>query len=160
MGLSKDPAKRANQLANLVPGMFKPGNKRGKGRPRATIRTLIEQFEAEGMTMPSPTEISKIYFYIAARTEAELKAILGNKELPMMTRIIARGVLDRKGLDVLEKIVNRAYGTEQRIDITTNGKDLHVEPLQIHFVADKEALAKVQQEVEPINTSVESEQKE
>ena len=65
----------------------------------------------------------------------------------MMTRIIAKGVLDKKGLDVLERIINRAYGKEQRIDITTNGKDLKPEPLTIHFVADREALAKIENEI-------------
>ena len=152
MALSKDPVKRERQLANLAKGMFKKGHKHGKGRPRTTIRSIVEQFEAEGMTMPSPSEISKIYFYTAARTEEELEEMVKNKDLPMMTRIIARGVLDKKGLDVLERIVDRAYGKEQRVDITTNGKDLHVEPLQIHFVADREALAKIQEEVKPIES--------
>ena len=153
MALSKDPEKRARQLANLKTMVFEKGNKYGKGRPRSTIRTMVEQFEAEGMVMPTPLEISKIYVYVATRTEEELKAILGNKELPMMTRIIAKGVLDKKGLDVLEKIIDRAYGKEQRVDITTNGKDVVVEPLQIRFVADKEALARAQGEVQPISES-------
>lgn len=156
MALSKDPIKRAKQLANLKIGMAKKGDVLNpKGRPRATISTLVQQFEAEGMTMPTPAEISKMYFYIAARTEAELKALMSDKEQPMMVRIIAKGVLDKKGLDVLERIVDRAYGKEQRIDITTNGKDLHVEPLQIHFVADKEALARVQSEVKPMEEAKE-----
>lgn len=69
----------------------------------------------------------------------------------MMIRIIARGVLDKKGIDILEKIVNRAYGSQQRLDITTNGKELQREPLTIKFVADKDALAKVKQEVDDVN---------
>lgn len=151
MALSKDPVVRAKQLANLEKGKFKPGQvPNPKGRPRTTIGSIIQQFEAEGMAMPSPSEISKIYFYTAARTEDELKDMVKDKSLPMMTRIIARGVLDKKGLDVLERIVDRAYGKEQRVDITTNGKDLHIEPLQIHFVADKEQLAKIQDEVKPM----------
>lgn len=148
MALSKDPNKRKNQLANLAQGMFKKGEcANPKGRPRKTIGLLVEQFEAEGMTMPSPSEISKLYFYIASRTESELKAILGDKEQPMMTRIIARGVLDKKGLDVLERIVDRAYGKEQRIDITTNGKDIKQDPLVVQFVATKEQLEAIAQEV-------------
>ena len=152
MALSKDPVKRARQIANVTKNLIKKGEVRNPhGRPRTTIGSLAKQFEEEGMTMPSPTEISKIYFYTAARTEDELKKMMADKSLPMMTRIIAKGVLDKKGLDVLERIVDRAYGKEQRIDITTNGKDLHVEPLQIQFVADKEALAKAQGEVKPID---------
>lgn len=150
MGLSSDPIKKARQLANLELGKWKKGDIPNPQGRRTTVSDLVKQFEAEGMSMPKPNEISKIYFYTAARTEEELKAMLANKSLPMMVRIIAKGVLDKKGLDVLEKIVDRAYGKEQRVDITTNGKDLHVEPLQIHFVADKEALARVQGEVQPI----------
>ena len=70
----------------------------------------------------------------------------------MMMRIIARGVLDKKGIDILEKIVNRAYGSQQRLDITTNGKELQREPLTIKFVADKNALEKVQEEVSDMDT--------
>ena len=108
---------------------------------------LAEQFEKEGMTMPSPHEIAKIYFYTAARTEGELKEMLQDKELPMMTRIIAKGVLDKRGLDVLEKIIDRAYGKEQRIDLTTNGKDLKPEPLVLKIVANKDEWEKISNEI-------------
>lgn len=145
-GLSKDPVKRKNQLANLIP-IKKREVRNPHGRPRVNIGDIVKQFEGEGMKMPTPYEIAKIYFYTAARTENELKEMLGNKELPMMVRIIAKGVLDKRGLEVLEKIIDRAYGKEQRIDITTNGKDLKPEPLTIRFVANKEQLAKIEEEV-------------
>lgn len=145
-GLSKDPKKRAIQLSNLRPAA--KGEVHNKtGRPRTTIGSMVKEFEAAGLSMPSSNEIAKIYFYIASLKEDELKQTLANRDLPMMTRIIAKGVLDKKGLDVLEKIVDRAYGKEQRIDITTNGKDLKPEPLTIRFVANSEELAKIQQEV-------------
>lgn len=108
---------------------------------------MIKEFEDAGLFVPSPIEISKIYMYIATLKEEELKQTLQNKDLPMMTRIIAKGVLDRKGLDVLESIINRAYGKEQRIDITTNGKEIKNEPLVIRFVANKEELSKVSDEI-------------
>lgn len=147
-GLSKDPVKRARQLANLEKGKIKKGQINNPyGRPRATIRTMIDQMEAGGMQVPTPAEIAKIYYYIANLREDELKETLANKELPMMTRIIAKGVLDKKGLDVLETIMNRAFGKEQRIDITTNGKDLKPEPLVVQFVATKEQLEQISSEV-------------
>lgn len=161
MALSKDPTKRRKQLLNLEKGKFKKGQVTNpKGRPRKTITSLVQQFEAEGMVMPSPAEVSKLYVYIATRTEEELKAMMSDKEQPMMVRIVAKGVLDKKGLDVLEKIVERAYGKEHKVDITTNGKELHIEPLQIHFVADREALAKVQSEVPPVKTQEQSDGEE
>lgn len=148
MALSKDPKNREKQLQNLELGKAKKGQVLNpKGRPRTTISSMVKEFEAAGLAMPSPHEIAKIYFYIASLKEDELKQTLANKDLPMMTRIIAKGVLDKRGLDVLEKIIDRAYGKEQRLDITTNGKDLKPEPLTIRFVANSEELAKIQDEV-------------
>ncbi len=151
MPTSKDPIKRKKQLANLQKNMARPGDvKNPKGRPRTTIRSMIDDFEKRGMIVPSAHEISKIYVYIASQTEEELKQTMMDKTLPMMTRIIARGVLNKKGLDVVERIMDRAYGKEQRIDITTNGKDLKPEPLTIRFVANREELEKIRNEVPDI----------
>lgn len=68
----------------------------------------------------------------------------------MMMRIIARGILSKKGLDVIDRIVNRTYGAQQHIDITTNGKDIEAAPLTIRFIASKEDLEKIQAEVPDI----------
>ena len=147
-GLSKDPQKRKKQLDNLKKGMI-PKGKTGnpKGRPRSTIRTMIKDFEDAGLVVPSNEEIGKMYLYIATLNEEELKKLLNDKDLPMMTRIIARGILSKKGLDVVDKIVNRAYGNQQHIDITTNGKDLQPEPMKLIFVADRDALEKIESEI-------------
>jgi hypothetical protein len=151
MPISKDPEKRKRQIENLKKGMAKKGQVLNpKGRPRATIRSMIDKFEKQGMIVPTAQEISKIYVYIASQTEEELVKTMKDKELPMMTRIIARGVLQKKGLDVVERIMDRAYGKEQRIDITTNGKDLKPEPLTIRFVANREELEKIRNEVPDI----------
>lgn len=155
MSLSKDPVKRAKQLANLEKGKFKKGqvaNPLGAGaHKKSPLADFLHECEdLRGMAMPTPAEVAKMYFFIAALPEARLKTLLQDKEQPMMVRIIARGVLDKKGIDILEKIVNRAYGSQQRLDITTNGKELQREPLMIKFVADKDALAKVQGEVSEV----------
>ncbi len=148
MPISKDPAKRKKQLENLKKGMAKKGQVLNpNGRPRKTIRSVIAEFEKAGLIVPSNDEIGKMYLYIATLNEEELKRVLNDKEQPMMTRIIARGVLSKKGLDVVDRIVNRAYGQQQHIDITTNGKDIKQEPLTIRFVASKEELEKIQSEI-------------
>ena len=147
-GLSKDPVKRAKQIANVTKNKIKKGEVRNPhGRPRTTIRTMITEFEKQGLIVPTPSEISKIYLYIASLKENELKELLMNADLPMMTRIIAKGVLNKKGLDVVERIMDRAYGKEQRIDITTNGKDLKPEPLVVQVVSSREEWAKIAAEI-------------
>ena len=148
MAMSKDPAKRKKQLQNLEKGKIKKGQVNNpKGRPRSTIRTMIKDFEAAGLVVPSNEEMGKMYLYIATLNEEELKKLLSDKKLPMMTRIIAKGILGKKGLDVVDRIVNRAYGNQQHIDITTNGKDLQPEPMKLIFVADREQLAKIEAEI-------------
>lgn len=155
MGLSKDPEKRKRQLANLEKGKWKKGdvpNPLGGRAHKSPLADFLHECEdVRGMAMPTPAEVAKMYFFIAALPEERLKTLLKDKEQPMMVRIIARGVLDKKGIDILEKIVNRAYGSQQRLDITTNGKELQREPLTIKFVADKDALARVQGEVDDID---------
>ena len=154
-GLSKDPEKAKRQIAGLKKGMI-PKGKSGNpnGRPRSTIRTMIKEFQDAGLIIPTNEEIGKMYLYIASLSEEELKKLLGNKDLPMITRIIARGILSKKGLDVVDKIVDRAYGKQQHIDITTNGKDLQPEPMKIIFVANKEELEKIDAEI-PASTDKE-----
>lgn len=155
-GLSKNPEKRARQLKNLEKGMWKKGDipnplgARARKSPLADFLRNCE--EARGMAMPKSEDVAKTYVFIATLNEEKLKELLKDKEQPMMIRIIARGVLDKKGIDILEKIVNRAYGAQQRLDITTNGKDLQREPLTIKFVANKADLEKVEGEIKDINT--------
>lgn len=139
MAISKDPIKRARQLANLEKGKFKKGqvaNPLGAGaHKKSPLAAFLHDCEdIRGMMMPTPAEVAKMYFFIASLTEERLKELLQDKKQPMMMRIIARGVLDKKGIDILEKIVNRAYGSQQRLDITTNGKELQREPLKIEII--------------------------
>lgn len=158
MSLSKDPVKRARQLANLEKGKWKKGqvtNPNGRPKKSPLDDFLYECEETRGMAMPTPAQVAKMYFFIAALPEDRLKELLKDKAQPMMVRIIARGILDKKGIDILEKVVNRAYGSQQRLDITTNGKELQREPLTIRFVADKDALAKVEGEVEEMEGKTE-----
>ena len=77
----------------------------------------------------------------------------------MMNRIIAKNILDKKGLDVIERLIERAYGrTEQRIDITTNGKDLKPDPITIRFVGNNAEYEKIKQEIEEERARKEAEE--
>ena len=105
-----------------------------KGRPRLTMNSFIKEMEEKGYQIPTSDDITKSWLYISALPEEEIKEILGDKNRPMQIRIIAKGVLDKKGLDVVEKIVNRAYGTTQKIDLTTCGEKLSREPLKIEII--------------------------
>ncbi len=149
MPLSSKEDKRRNQLANLK--SFKKGETANpKGRPPKpkTMTMFVEEMKEKGYEVPSSQIIAESYLYIATLPEDELKAVLADKSRPMMQRIIAKGVLDKKGIDVLDRIVDRAYGKIQRIDLTSKGEQIKPEPLQIHFVANSEEYNKVMSEIE------------
>ncbi len=151
MSLSTDPEKRKRQLANLEKGKFKKGqvsNPLGRGARKSPLAAFIHDCEeVRGMAMPTPSEVASTYVYIAALPEDKLKNLVNDKVQPMMIRIIAKAILNKKGVEMLEKVVNRAYGQQQRFDITTNGKEIHQEPLIIQFVANKKELAKAKDEI-------------
>lgn len=118
------------------------------GRPKKTMSTFIAEMEAEGYECPSPEEISKSFLYLGTLPEEKLKEVLADKERPMMQRIIAKGILANKGIDILERIIDRAYGKVQHIDLTSKGEQIkQPEPLQIHFVANSDEYNKVIEDI-------------
>lgn len=149
MPLSRNESKRKIQLANLK--NFEKGkvsNPNGRPKRPKTMSMFIDEMKAKGYEVPSSQIIAEAYLYIATLPEEELKSILGDKSRPMMQRIIAKGVLDKKGIDVLDRIVDRAYGKTQHIDVTTKGEQLKSDPLQVHFVTDSAEYNKILDEIQ------------
>lgn len=152
MPLSRNEEKRKNQLANLQKGTFKKGqsgNPKGKPPRPKTMSLFIEEMKEKGYEVPSSQIIAESFLYIATLPEDELKAVLADKSRPMMQRIIAKGILDKKGLDVLERVIDRAYGKIQRIDLTSKGEQIkNNEPVTIRIVNSPEEYQKIKNEIE------------
>ena len=148
-GYPKTEEGRKRQRENLAKGAFKKGQTTNpKGRPPKTMTAFVREMKAKGYEVPSSYTIAESFLYLATLPEEELKAILTDKTRPMMQRIIAKGVLDKKGLDVLDRIIDRAYGKVQHIDLTTQGEKIQQDPLQVHVVTSSEEYAKVLAEIQ------------
>lgn len=149
MPLSSKPDKRRNQLANLK-NIQKGEVRNPKGRLKhpKTMSMFINEMKEKGYEVPTPRVITESYLYLATLPEEELKNILGDKSRPMMQRIIAKGILNKKGIDVLDRIVDRAYGKIQHIDLTSKGEQIKSDPLQMHFVTNSEEYNKVLTEIQ------------
>ena len=151
MALSKNESKRRKQLANLEKGKFKKGevtNPKGRPPKPKTMTAFIAEMKEKGYEVPTSQTIAESFLYIATLPEDELKAVLADKTRPMMQRIVAKGILDKKGMDILERAVDRAYGKLQRIDLTSKGAQIKQDPLQVHFVTNSEEYNKVIAEIE------------
>ena len=152
MPLSRNEEKRKKQLANLQKGTFKKGqsgNPNGKPPRPKTMSLFIEEMKEKGYEVPSSQIIAESFLYIATLPEDELKAVLADKSRPMMQRIIAKGILDKKGLDVLERVIDRAYGKIQHIDLTSKGEQIkQPEPVVMHFVDNTDSYQKLKAEMQ------------
>lgn len=151
MALSKNESKRRKQLANLEKGKFKKGevtNPKGRPPKPKTMTAFIAEMKEKGYEVPTSQTIAESFLYIATLPEDELKAVFADKTRPMMQRIVAKGILDKKGMDILERVVDRAYGKIQRIDLTSKGEQIKQDPLQVHFVTNSEEYNKVIAEIE------------
>ena len=151
MALSKNESKRRKQLANLEKGKFKKGevtNPKGRPPKPKTMTAFIAEMKEKGYEVPTSQTIAESFLDIATLPEDELKAVLADKTRPMMQRIVAKGILDKKGMDILERVVDRAYGKIQRIDLTSKGEQIKQDPLQIHVISNTEEYNKVLAEIQ------------
>ena len=151
MALSKNESKRRKQLANLEKGKFKKGegtNQKGRPAKPKKMTAFIAEMKEKGYEVPTSQTIAESFLYIATLPEDELKAVLADKTRPMMQRIVAKGILDKKGMDILERVVDRAYGKIQRIDLTSKGEQIKQDPLQIHVISNTEEYNKVLAEIQ------------
>ena len=119
-----------------------------KGRKPLSIKQTIRDLKDEGYKMPTQDDIAKMYKYMLTLDEPKIKQIVGDKTQPMLNRIVGRNILSGKGFDIMERMIDRAIGkVGQKLDITTQGEKIKQEPLSIRFIASKEDLEKLEQEV-------------
>ena len=88
-----------------------------KGRPRRTVRVIIEEWEKKGKGRVSKDDILHAYETVINLTEDEMKVTCNDKDAPMLIRIVAKALLEKHGFDMLEIMLNRAYGKpDQKIN--------------------------------------------
>ena len=141
-GNTPEAEERMRNNLNKATRFVKGQSGNPKGKPRITVSYFVKEIKEKGYEVPSAEDITKSWLAISALPEKEIKDILADVERPMQLRIIAKGVLDKKGIDVVERIVNRAYGTTQKIDLTTGGEKLSREPLKIEIIDRAEQVDK------------------
>lgn len=143
--MSKDPEKRARQLANLKKGMAQKGHSLNpKGRPRNTLRAIVDEMVANGYAIPTKDEIREGLIVCAFGTEEQIKALVKDASKPMALRVIAKNVLGDGGFDAIEKILDRVVG--RMLDITSNDKEIaKPDPIVIEVIDSSSQVDKVEE---------------
>ena len=110
-----------NAIKNLKP--IKKGERRNpKGRPKNFVDASLDELKAKGYEPITPGQVAGIYQTIVALSRDDMAKLAANDKAPMISRIIAKGILGNKGFDMIEKMLDRAQGRPtSRNEVT--GKD-------------------------------------
>lgn len=97
------------------------------GRPRRTLRVILDEWEKQGIGRVSKEDVKHAYELVVHLSEDKMKEIMNDKEAPMLIRIVAKALLTRRGFDILESVLDRAHGkAEQKMNVseTTNVNEM------------------------------------
>jgi len=93
---------------NLKP--FQKGHKLSKGRPPKLISTTIKELKEAGYQPATAGQIREASEYLITLDREKLTEITKDEMQPMYLRIVAKELLGKKGLDVVNTILDRAHG--------------------------------------------------
>ena len=80
------------------------------GRPPKMVSTLLAQLKEEGYERVTAGQVREAYEVMINLDEVKIKDLATDKTQPMFVRIIAKAVLDKKGFDVIERMLDRSQG--------------------------------------------------
>lgn len=96
------------------------------GRKPKLVSHIIAELKKQGYENVGPSHIRDAYELIMNLSEEKIVDLVANKEAPMLMRIVARRIMDKKdGHEMIEKILDRAHGkAKQSIDHSTLGEKI------------------------------------
>ena len=99
-----------SNLKNTKP--FKKNDPRinKKGRPRKLVSSVLKELEDKGVERVTSEQIKGIFEVMINLTEVELKELMSDNTQPILNRIVAKQLLDKKGFEIIEKILDRVHG--------------------------------------------------
>jgi len=89
----------------------RPENINRKGRPRTTVKTLLDELSKKGYKTMTKEDIKLLYLSLLDNSQEELMTLTSDKDTSMIIRVVAKSILDKKGFDIIERMLNRAVGT-------------------------------------------------
>jgi len=91
-------------------GTLKKGGTIGPGRPPKLAANVIADLQKEGYTEVSATDVSSVYKLLLNVPIDQLKTMATAADQPALVRVVARALVQGKGLDVVERMIDRAHG--------------------------------------------------
>lgn len=119
---------------NLIGKGFdsRPENINRKGRPRTLISEINKKYKEEGYEAATVAEIKEAYLMLINMPLSEIIEISKkeNDDHPLLYKLVAKELLGKRGVEMLEKLLDRALGKSvAQVDHTTQGEKVN----QIHI---------------------------
>ena len=80
------------------------------GQPKKGISLVNYELKVMWYDPASKADIQENYMAMLQLSESELKTLLKQLDKPMIVRIIAKNLLDKRGFDIVERMIDRAHG--------------------------------------------------
>jgi len=81
-----------------------------KGRPKKLVSSTIENLKAEGYEEVTSNHIKQAYQMLIGLDRDKIMEIGKDNEQSMLMRVVSRAILDNKGFEIIEKMLDRAHG--------------------------------------------------
>jgi len=97
-----------------VPNGAKPYKKgqsgNPNGRPKKLVSAVIADLKAEGYEEVTASQVKEAYQLFIGLSRVKVVEIANDENQSMLFIRVARAILDNKGFDVIEKMLDRAHG--------------------------------------------------
>jgi len=98
-----------------------PQNINRSGANRKLVSNILIEFKNNGIEQVTKAQVLSLFESLFNLTQFELSEILNDTTQPMINRIVVKAMLDKKGFEIIEKMLNRAHGMpEQKKDLDLN----------------------------------------
>lgn len=98
------------------------GNTPAKGTGRNPISDAVRKMRAEGMSVPSYSDVQEVFLFLISLPFEEIRKIIEDETKPLLMRVIARELVGSKtGMEAAKYILERVYGKPTQVTENYNG---------------------------------------
>ena len=90
-----------------------------KGRPKTSVKEWMKTVKANGIEAVTKTDIFNAFQIVLGMSEEQIKNMVGDKNVIMILRIVGKEMLSRKGIDTIERLLDRTHGKAKQAIETT-----------------------------------------
>ena len=92
------------------------GNTPAKGTGRNPISDAVRKMRAEGMRVPSYSDVQEVFLFLISLPFEEVKKIIEDETKPLLMRVVARELVGVKtGMEAAKYILERVWGKPTQV---------------------------------------------